>query len=286
MKSLLYATDYSDNSIAALKLANSLRKKFKCKLYVAHVFDISATFISTVSIAYARMQEAAFRDHNSRLLEFCVEHLGRDAQANGIEILISEHSIASHGILDKASEIQPDYIIVGTKGSSAVREFLLGSTASALIEKSEFPVLTIPPRFKDGEFGTIVYATAFEEADIVAIQRIVELARAFDSSIELVHISTKDEYAGTDQLEWFRELLREKVAYEDIDIELIFSEEIFEALNEHLEEVKPQLLVMLEREGHSLITNLWHRDLVKRMKLEIDIPLMSFHKKHLLQEQE
>ena len=286
MKSLLYATDYSENSIAALRLANSLRKKFNCKLYVVHIFDISATFISTVSIAYARMQEAAFRDHNSRLLEFCVKHLGRDAQTNGIKILIGEHSIASHGILDKASEIEPDYIIIGTKGSSAVREFLLGSTASALIEKSEFPVLTIPPQFKDGEFGTIVYATAFEEADINAIQRIAELARAFDSSIKLVHISTKDEYAGEDQLAWFRELLSEKVAYNNIDIDLKFSEDIFEALNQYLDDVLPQLLVMLEREGHNLITNLWHRDLVKRMKLEIDIPLMSFHKKHLLQEQE
>ena len=285
MKSFLYATDYSENSVAALKFANSLRKKFKCKLYVVHIFDISATFMSTVSIAYARMEEAAFRDHNSRLFEFCVEHLGRDAQSDGIEILIGQHSIASHGILDKASDLKPDYIIVGTKGSSAVREFLLGSTASALIEKSEFPVLTIPPQFKDGHFNTIVYATAFEEADIMAIQRIVELAKVFDSSIKLIHISTKHEYAGKDQLDWFREMLAEKVDYQDMDIELKFSEDIFEALNEYLDSIKPHLLVMLEREGHSLITNLWHRDLVKRMKLEIEIPLMSFHKKYILQEQ-
>ena len=286
MKSLLYATDYSDNSIAALKLANSLRKKFHCKLYVIHVFDISATFISTVSIAYARMEAAAFKDHNARLFDFCVKHLGRDAQSDGIEILIGEHSITSHGILDQATEVKPDYILVGTKGSSAVREFLLGSTASALIEKSEYPVLTIPPEFQDSQFNTMVYATAFEEADIMAIQRMVDLAQAFNSSIKLVHISTKQEYAGEEQLEWFREMLRERVNYKDISIELRFSEDVFESLNEFLEEVQPQLLVMLEREGHSLITNLWHRDLVKRMKQEIDIPLMSFHKKHLLQEQE
>ena len=286
MKALLYATDYSDNSVAALQLANDLRKKFKCKLYVVHVFDISATFISTVSIAYARMQEAAFRDHRSRLFEFCVKHLGRDAQTNGIEILVGEHSIASQGILDKAADIEPDYILIGTKGSSAVREFLLGSTASGLIAKSEFPVLTIPPDFKDEEFKTMVYATAFEEADIIAIQRMVDLARVFKTSIKLIHVSTKQEYAGEDQLEWFRELLREKVAYEDISIELRFSEDVYEALNEYLDEVKPQLLVMLEREGYHLIPNLWHRDLVKRMKLEIEIPLMSFHKKYLLQEQE
>ncbi len=66
METLICATDYSENSVSALKLANVLRKKLDCKLYIIHVFDIRATFISTVSIAYARMEEAAFRDHNAR----------------------------------------------------------------------------------------------------------------------------------------------------------------------------------------------------------------------------
>lgn len=285
MNGLLYATDYSENSVAALKLANSLRKKFKCKLYILHVFDLSATFISTVSIAYARLEEAAFRDHHSRLLEFCVKHLGRDAQSDGVEILIEQHSIASHAIMDKASELNPDLILVGMKGMSPVREFLIGSTASALIEKSEVPVLTIPADFELTEMETIVYATAFEEADIVAIQNITELARAFNSKIILIHISTKEEYAGEDQLLWFRDMLQERVDYKNLSIELKFSDDIFNALNEYLEEVNPQLLVMLEREGHNLIANLWHRDLVKRMKLSIDLPLMSFHKTHLMERQ-
>ena len=286
MKALLYATDYSENSISALKMANYLRRKFRCKLYVLHVFDLSATFISTVSIAYARLEEAAFRDHHSRLLEFCVRHIGRDAQSDGVEILIEQHGMASHAILDKAAEHKAEMIVVGMKGMSPIRELLVGSTASALIEKSEIPVLTVPANSETGTIDTIVYATAFEEADIVAIQNISELAKTFDSRIVLIHISTQEEYAGEDQLQWFKEMLVERVAYEKLSIQLRFSDDIFTSINEFLEEENPQLLVMLEREGHSLITNLWHRDLVKRMKLNVNVPLMSFHKTHLLQKQE
>mgnify|MGYP000066292644 CR=1 FL=1 len=108
MKTLLCATDLSDNSVAALKMANNLRKTLNARLFVVHVFDISATFISTVSIAYARMEEAAFRDHHARLLEFCMEHLGRDAQIDKVKLLVQENSIASHGILAEAEEIDPD----------------------------------------------------------------------------------------------------------------------------------------------------------------------------------
>ena len=281
MKSLLVATDYSDNSIAALQLAGRLQKKFGAKLYVMHVFDITATFISTVSIAYARMEEAAFKEHRTRLEEFSSKHL----DSSDLEFLVSENSIAANAIMEKAEEIKADLILAGMRGSNVVREFIMGSTASALIEKSLVPVLCVPQNFKAEEINTIVYATAFEEADISAVIRLVPLAKTLDASLKLVHISTQKEYAGEDQLQWFREMLREKVDYEDLQIELKFADDIFVALNEYLDEVQPQLLVMLEREGHHLIGSIWHRDLVKRMKLEVDMPLMSFHKKGLLQEQ-
>ena len=286
MKTLICATDYSENSVAALKLANVLRKKLDCKLYIVHVFDIRATFISTVSIAYARMEEAAFRDHNARLLDFSIEHLGRDAQSDKVEIVVGENSIASQGILEKAKVVDPDLILVGMKGSSPVREFLMGSTASGLIEKSEFPVVTVPPNFDEYQINSIVYATAFEEADIIAVEKILDFTKAFNASLKLIHISTKDEYAGQDQLQWFREMLESRIGQVDLPIDVRTSEDVFQALNDYLDEEKPDMMVMLERENHHLISNLWHRDLVKRMKLEIDIPLMSFHKKNLMQKQE
>ena len=281
MRSLLLATDYSDNSIAALKLAGRLQKKFGAKLYVMHVFDISATFISTVSIAYARMEEAAFKEHRGRLTDFASKHLG----TNDFEIIVSENSIAANAIMEKAEDLKPDLILAGMRGHNVVREFILGSTASALIEKSLIPVLCVPSGFEAEEITKIVYATAFEEADIDAIQKLIPLAKTFGATLNLVHISTQKEYAGEDQLQWFKEMLGEKVDYQELQIELRFADDIFVALNTYLDEAEPQLLVMLEREGHHLMGSLWHRDLVKRMKLEVEIPLMSFHKKGLLQEQ-
>ena len=281
MKTLLYATDYSDNSISALKLANGLRKKFKAKLFVMHVFDIEATFISTVSLAYAKLEEAAFKDHRKRLEEFYKKHIGEDVDDESVKLLVSENSIPSQKIADTASELNANMILVGMKGSSAVREFLIGSTASALIGKASVPVLAVPEEFADESIQQIVYATDFEEADIIAIQEIVVLAKAFGAKLKLLHVSTKDEYAGEDQLQWFKEMLSQRVDYTDMEFEVRFSEDIFNCLTEYVEEVKPQLLVMLEREGYHLISDIWHRDLVKRMKLGARVPLMSFHKKHL-----
>ena len=278
MKSLLYATDYSANSVPAIKYAWKLSQKLGIPLYVIHVFDINATFISTVSIAYARMEEAAFLKHAELLREFCLEHLSKEPDQKKLHTIVAENTLASVSILEKAEEIQAGMIFAGKTGSSLMRDLLIGSTATALIEKSPVPVMLIPEDHTSEEIQTIVYATAFEQADIFAIRDIAHWASLFDAHIKVFHVSTRDEYAGEDQMEWFKEMLNQKVSYPNLEFELHFAEDIAIALTDYLVEVKADLLAMLEREEHHLLTSIWHRDLVKRMKGESNLPLLSIPK--------
>lgn len=280
MTTILYATDYSENSVTALHWAEALRKKLDAKLYVLHVFDMSVTFISTVSIAYARLEETTFKTHTQKLHQFCKEHLGTTPNES-LEIAVAENSIASHGILEKAEAINADLIVIGMKGSTTVRQFFVGSTASALIDNSYVPVLTIPEVAKTVSLKKIVYATAFEQADILAVHRLVALAEPFNAEIKLIHISPQHEYSGEEQMAWFKEMLQHKVTYPNVSFELRFAEDIVPSLHSFVEEVDADMIAMLEREGHSLLKSIWHRDAVKRMKEEGTIPVLSFHKKNL-----
>lgn len=278
MKSLLYATDYSENSVPALKFAWKLSQKLNIPLYVLHVFDIAATFISTVSIAYVRLEETSFKKHAELLREFCLEHLGVEPDKKILIPVVAEGSIPANTILEKAESFEAGMIFAGKTGSTLMKDLLIGSTATGLIEKSPLPVMLLPASFTSGDIKTIVYATAFEQADIFAIRDIAQWASLFEATIKVFHVSTKAEYAGRDQMEWFKEMLFQKVKYKPITFELRFAEDIFSSMTGYLVEEKADLLAMLEREGHQLFTGLWHRDLVKRMKGEMDIPLLSMPK--------
>ncbi len=278
MKSLLYATDYSENSVPAFKFAWKLSQKLSIPLYVLHVFDITATFISTVSIAYVRMEEASFKKHAELLREFSLDHLGVEPDKKKLITVVAEGSIPANTILEKAESLEAGMIIAGKTGSTLIKDLLIGSTATGLIEKSPLPVMLFPASFTSGDIKTIVYATAFEQADIFAIRDIASWASLFDVTLKVFHVSTQAEYAGEDQLEWFKEMLFQKVAYKPIAFELRFAEDIFSTLADYLIEEKADLLAMLEREGQQMFTGLWHRDLVKRMKGEMDIPLLSMPK--------
>jgi nucleotide-binding universal stress UspA family protein len=82
-------------------------------------------------------------------------------------------------------------------------------------------------------------------------------------------------------MEWFKEMLQQKIKYKRLHFELRFSEDVFVALNQYLDEVNPDMIVMLERQGHSLIRSIWHRDMVKQILNESKLPLMIYHKKNL-----
>ena len=281
MKTILYATDYSDNSIAALQFAYSLSKKVKGKLFVLHIFDHSVTIASTVSLSYSRKEVKAFKEHKERLYSFCEEHLGVEPDNSNVTLKVKEGTPTWESIINSANELKVDFIVVGKKGESAIKEAILGSTTSTLIEKSDCPVLAIPEKVSRKEIKTIAYAAALEEADLLAIERLLGMAKQFKASIHVVHISTKSEYAGEDQMEWFKEMLQQKINYDKLYFELRFSEDVFISLKQYLNEIDPNMLVMLERQGHSLIKSIWHRDIVKRMLIESKFPLMTFHKKNL-----
>ena len=283
MKTFIYATDYSSNSVAALHFANALSQELNAKLIALHVFELSLTLASTVSHTYSRKEVRAFADHRERLLDFCSEHLINKPGADKINCKIDEGKPAHEIIIKNALEHRADLIIVGAKGGNAIREALLGSTTTSLINSAPCPVLAVPDDADFHGFKKMVYATDFEGADIFTIEKMTNLAKPLQLDLHLVHVSTIGAQTSKDQMEWFKGMLRHKVNCDSIHFDLRFGEDVFATLQQYIDEIEPDMVAMLEREGHSLIKDLTHRDLVKRMKSEGHLPLLSYHKKNILE---
>ena len=281
MKTILYATDYSENSVAALKYAHALNTQLGNRLVITHIFDYP-TVLGTEGLdePFPHLEETAFKNHRAKLEKFCEEHLGTDWQNPNIQLETVENKSVIKGIISVAVEWHAQMILVGMKGGSGLRELIMGSTAKQLIEKAPCPVLAIPSDASHAEIKTIVYATDFEEEDIYAIRKLVEIGKPLGADIKIVHISTKDEYAGDLQMEWFKEMLEEKVDFQKMEFQLLFSEDIYDSLRVYLGDVGADLMVMLEREKKGFLKKWFHQDLVKKMESYGRVPLLSFREGH------
>lgn len=283
MQTILYATDYSQNSVAALHFSYALSKELDAELMALHVFDLPLTLASTVSYTYSRREVRAFGDHRERLIAFCTQHLRNEPDPLKITWKIDEGKPASDIIIKNAKEVKAYLIVVGTKGGSPIRKVLLGSNTTSLINSAPCPILAVPEDADFRGFRKIVYATDFEVADIFTLEKMVELAKPFEADMHVVHVSPKEGDKGEDQMAWFKNMLRQKVDYENLRIDLRYGADIFETLQNYVKEIEPDMVAMLEREGNSLIKNLSHYDLVKRMKSEGHVPLLSYHKRNVVE---
>ncbi|AKA34238.1 universal stress protein [Flagellimonas lutaonensis] len=276
MKTILYATDYSNESVAALKYALGIARALRVRMVLTHVYDVPTVLGTQSAEPFPDLSRDARKHERQRLQEFFEEHIGKVSDETLIRFEPVEHTSVTKGIISKAAEWHAYVIFVGVRGGSKLREIIMGSTTKALIEKAPCPVWAIPENADYAPLKTIVYATAFEEEDVYAIRKLAGMARPFKAKIKIVHISTENEYAGESQMEWFKDLLRQKVTYRRIDFELIFSENIFERIKTYLEEVNADLLVMLERGKKSFFKKWMRGDLVKKMESYGKVPLLSF----------
>jgi len=276
MKTILHATDFSENAIVALKYAAELSIKTKSNLFVVHVFNVS-TLSSGLNDTYLLPFKETLKHKNAKLKEFCETHLENELDAVQLKTEAIENNNVVTGIISKADELFATFIVTGMQGKSAIKTLLMGSTTKQLIEKAPCPVLAIPINATLNKLETIVYATDFEEEDISTIFRLSNIAKAYNATIKIVHISSKKDTDGHQEMEWFKELLKQKVTYKNLEFDLIFSDDTYAILKLYLDEVKPDLVAMLEREKKDLLKKIFHRDMVKRMESESAIPLISYN---------
>ncbi len=281
MKTILYATDCSEYSANALRYAYNLGDNLKADLIVLHVFDIPSFPGTSMIRSLQQIERNAFEEHHDILKAYCKKHLGNEPGKISVRIEVAKNLSITDEILAKTKKLQVDMLIIGMKDKHSNRGILTGDIAKELITKSFCPLLVVPNNFNAEQIKTIVYATDFEESDILAIDRLTEVALPFESRIHVIHISAKDNEEEKNQLAWFKEMVMQKVNYKNIEFDLVISDNIYEKLNAYLHDIKADLVVLLEREDLGFFKKLFHRDLVKQIESHTDIPLLSFNKAKL-----
>lgn len=283
MKTIVYATDFSTNSLQALGYAYFLSEKTDSKLIVLHVFDSPSSLNGPEKgrETFLEIKNDDIESYKNKLKDFCESYLGKDLERENIQFEVRENRSTIRGIVTTTDQLNTDLLVVGTKGKSLQREILMGSTSKGIIKESICPVLLVPPQAEYKEMDKILYATNYKESDIVALNQLSEIAELFISQITVLHLSGNTMDLGEKNAEWFRENLKQKVHYPKIRFEQIAADNIYAALNNYLIENDISLIVMLETERKSLFDKWFHRDLVVRMELHTSIPMLVFNEKYL-----
>ncbi len=278
MKKILFTTDFSANANKAFDFALNMAEKHQAELILAHVFDIPNVWNYPVGYNPEEMKPGMIKDRKRKLKDFFANY---DTKVKA-KFEAVEHPSVLKGILSIIKTHKPQLLVVGTRGKSHLKEVILGSTTKALVKHSPIPVMAIPENTDQKDFDKVLYASDLREDDVQAISKLVQLVEPYQPEIQILHIYPDSEYKGIEKIEWFKELVKEHIAYERISFEILRSDDNFAALHNHMIRDNFDLLVMLEKKRSGIIDKLFHEDLVKKMEFHTRIPLLSYNEHFLL----
>ena len=138
---ILLPVDGSEIAARAATVAYELCELTKAKLYIVHVINLG---IARQIAIITDEDELEILEKLKRNGQRLIEGYKAAASKYGIDVeLIVEEGLPSDRIVSLSKEHKIDIIVMGSKGISAVRGKILGSTTQRVVRKTACPVLIV-----------------------------------------------------------------------------------------------------------------------------------------------
>jgi len=188
-RSILCPVDFSDCSRHALDHAVALARTFGGRLTVLYALQPIA-YAAEPLLAAALVPTPEDR---ARIEEDLRALVAEVSDGVPVETLLVDGGVVA-SVLEQATAVHADLLVLGTHGRRGFERFLLGSSTERLLRRAEVPVLTVPPRAPDAPssgpevFRQIVCAVDFSEPSVAALHLGVDLARQMGAHLTLINV--------------------------------------------------------------------------------------------------
>jgi len=182
IRSILWPTDFSDESRHALEHALAIARWYSARVIALHACSpasIEVPMLVGADSPRADWSRAELRDQMR-------------AVTNGGDVAVEiVESAAVPAIVEYAAQAAVDLVVMGTHGAGGFEHLILGSVTEKVLRKAPCPVLTVPPRARATSslpFRRIVCPTDFSSSSFAAMRMAFSFAREGPAHLTLVHV--------------------------------------------------------------------------------------------------
>jgi nucleotide-binding universal stress UspA family protein len=186
---ILCPVDLSDVSRHALQHAAAIARWYEAQLTALHVFIppyIPPGLTSPELVRAALPTDMGMQQLRDQLNDW-VASLGEGLRTEAIV----DQGPATRCILDRASSLPADLIVIGTHGHGGVDRLLLGSITEKVIRKATCPVMTVPPPAASPRalpFKRLLCAVDFSTPSLTAVRYALSIAKEADARLVMLHV--------------------------------------------------------------------------------------------------
>jgi nucleotide-binding universal stress UspA family protein len=274
MKNILLPTDFSDNSWNAVQYAVELFKDEKCNFFLLNtytpmIYNVEFMEVNTASIGLVDSVHDISKNNLKKLQDKIEKKFNNPnhtfSRVSSFNTLTNEIEV-----LHKSNAM--DFIIMGTKGATGLKEVLFGSNAVHVIKNAKCPVLAVPSGFIFEAPHEILFPSDYEVSfNEKRVKPIVEIANSYHSRVNILNASFG--YDLSEKQENNRKKLEE--LFENIAhlFHSVGNQNVTEAIANFQLKVRINLLIMLNNK-HSFFENLFFKSKINQIGFHLNIPFL------------
>jgi len=279
MKSILLPTDFSKNSWNAIKYALQFFEKSNCHFYLLHVNRLSN--LASVDTSYITtpeaIEEVQTKLAKKQLRDF-LKRISKELPHNKDHkfYTITDYNFFIESIRNHVQEKSIDMIVMGTKGSSGLKKFIIGSNTGDVITKVPCTTLVVPENAKYTSIKEIAFPTDLALSyHIQTLEPISEILDEFDSFLRILHINKKKEILNRDQQK-YKELLEDYFNGYKHSFHFLTNDKIEDAVQCFVESRDIDMIAMVAK-NLNYFQRILFMPTVEEISYHTDVPFLVLH---------
>jgi nucleotide-binding universal stress UspA family protein len=194
MKTILILTDFSENAKRAAETAAFFAEKLHANLLLLNSNNVipaipynTEELLPDENVSWEKECKRNLESLAKYIKEVLAE-VNPHYRKSTVRVLLKEGELAT-SIAEVARKENIELIVMGAGSGSRIDHLLFGSDTSSVIDHSNHPVLIVPVGGSISKIDRMIFATNFNEVDILVIEYLIELGQFFEYQLEIAHIT-------------------------------------------------------------------------------------------------
>jgi len=276
MKKIIVPIDFSDQSKHAMHFAAEFSKLIEAELVLLHVLELPVSHFSIAGEVNRQVMEDFYTGTFIKGVHERLEEWKEELSSDGT----NASSLMKYGnpfqkISATISEQDADFIIMGSKGASGLKEFFVGSNAARMIRYAKCPVIIVKGETHLSEFKNLIFATdGTSEQDVIADQ-VKAIQAKLGLNMHVVKIKTPYNWLEDTQVKKQLELFSERNKLENFTLSSSSADFVDEGAIKFAEE-NGSGMIMIGTHGRTGLGHLIAGSTAESLVNESEIPVMVF----------
>ena len=221
INSILVPTDFSELSESALKIGISIAKRQNAEIILLHVVD-SFSSIQPTEILIPEFQLYPDIVYTMEIrMNDLAEKIQRESGIEiSVEILIGN---PSDRICQFAYEENISLIVMGSHGTSGLREFFIGSEAFRVLKNAPCPVLTIPGNWQKTGFEKVLFPIRLTTGALDKYFYVRPIIEKNNSKLFLLGLADKEQPDELKEIDSLMARLKQKLHNDKVEFKATIS---------------------------------------------------------------